>query len=142
MDARDFLSLAGRLAGGSAPAELRTAVGRSYYAVFNVALETLRGLGFAVGRGAAAHGEIQKCLGASGNAAIVAVASKLNDLHKHRNRADYQLDRVDVENAAAVRTIVNQAAQMVRTLDATFSGSQRPQLQAAILNWRRANGYP
>lgn len=142
MNPRDFQSLAARFAVGTAPSELRTAVSRSYYAVFNVGAEILRSLGFPIGKGAAAHGEVQKCLGASGDPAIVAVSSELNDLHASRNRADYQLDRTDIERPATVRAIVTQAGELIRVLDVSFSGPQRPQLHAAILAWRRANGYP
>src|SRR4051794_25133410 len=58
MDPRDFHALAARLTAGTAPApaDCRTAINRSYYAVFNVAAEHLRSMGFPVGKGAAAHG--------------------------------------------------------------------------------------
>jgi hypothetical protein len=99
MDPHDFLSLAAELVAGTAvdAAKCRTAIGRSYYAVFNVAGDHLRGLGFVIGKGAAAHGEVQKCLSNCGEPALAAVASKLNDLHTSRNRADYQLTLGDVE---------------------------------------------
>lgn len=68
MDPRDFHALAVRLATGTAPAaaDCRTAISRAYYAVFNVAAEHLRGMGFPIGKGAAAHGEVQKCLANGG----------------------------------------------------------------------------
>jgi len=92
MDPRDFLNVARKLASGATAAERRTAVGRSYYSVFNVAAEHLRALGFRISRGAAAHGEVQKCLSNSGDTSLADIASDLNDLHSSRNRADYQLD--------------------------------------------------
>ena len=141
MDPRDFHALAARLAGGT-PAELRSAVSRSYYAVFNVAAETLRALNFAIGKGAAAHGEVQKCLSNAGDPTVAAVASDLDALHSRRNRADYQLDRADVENRKNVQGAVSQAGVMIRVLAAAFGGPQRAQLQAAIQKWRRDNGYP
>src|SRR5687768_16776608 len=106
MDPRDFITLAARLAAGSSASECRTAISRSYYAVFNVGAAHLRDLGFAVGKGAAAHGEVQKCLSNSGLADAVVVGSELNDLHSSRNRADYQLERPDVENPANAQTTV------------------------------------
>jgi len=43
MDPHDFQSLAARLvAGGTAAADCRTAVGRAYYSVFNVAADHFR----------------------------------------------------------------------------------------------------
>lgn len=141
MNPREFTNLAARLAAGVTPAESRTAISRAYYAVFNVGAEALRGMGFTTGKGAAAHGEIQKCLGNSGDPAIATVASKLNDLHASRNRADYQLDRTDVEKSVNARAAVMRAEEMIQTLDAAFGGPQRTQLQATIQKWRRDNGY-
>lgn len=142
MDPRDFQALASRLASAGSPAELRSGVSRSYYAVFNVGAETLRTLGVFIGKGAAAHGEVQKCLSNAGDVAISAVASDLDALHSRRNRADYQLDRTDVEHVQTVQAVVAQAGKMIEILDSTFRGPQRAQLQAAIHRWRRDNGYP
>ena len=69
-------------------------------------------------------------------------ALELNDMHRSRNRADYDLNRVDVERRANAIAIVKQASDMIRVLDLSFTGSQRLQLQAAIREWRHNNGYP
>lgn len=142
MDPRDFHTLAQRLAGSPTAAERRTAIGRSYYAVFNVAAEHLRASGFPIGKGAAAHGEIQKCLSNSGDAGVAAVASDLSDLHSQRNRADYQLDKPDVEKPGTAQAAVALAADLIRALDGAFVGPRRLQLQALIQKWLRDNGYP
>src|SRR5262245_34579282 len=117
MDARDFHALAMRLAAGNTPAEHRTAVGRSYYAIFNVAADLLREFGFRIGRGAAAHGEAQKCLYNSGDAEIAHVASELGVLHAVRNRADYQLDKGDVEFPTNATQAADLAGELIASLD-------------------------
>jgi hypothetical protein len=144
MDPRDFHSFAARLVAGASVAavECRTAVGRSYYAVFNVAADHIRLLGFRIGKGAAAHGEVQKCLSNSGESALATVASELNDLHTSRNRADYQLGPGDVENVAIARNIAAMAGRLIQYLDASFGGPNRGSIYAAIQQWRRDNGYP
>lgn len=142
MDPRDFHALALRLAAGPGAAEHRSAISRSYYAAFNVGAATLRGLGFPIGKGAAAHGEVQKCLWNAGDAAVSAAASLLDELHSRRNRADYQLERTDAESAVSAHAAGRLAGEAIETLDRLFSGPQRPQLQATIQRWRRANGYP
>jgi hypothetical protein len=142
MDPRDFHQLAVRLAAAGGPAEARSAISRSYYAVFNVAAQLLRQMGFAVGRGAAAHGEVEKCLSNSGDADVEQVGSRLSVLHARRNRADYQLDKTDVEDAREARVVVGHASDMIRVLDASFSGLRRAPIQANIQKWRRDNGYP
>ena len=142
MDPRDFHTLASRLAAGTTPAEYRTAIGRSYYAAFNVAAELLRNLGFPLGRGAAAHGEVQRCLSNAGDPAVAAVAAGLGQLHSRRNRADYQLDNPDVETSKNAMAAVSQAGAMITSLDQALAGPQRAQLQGTIKQWRRDNGYP
>jgi len=142
MDPREFHTLAVRLAAGRTSAERRTSIGRSYYATFNVAAGILRAMGFHIGRGASAHGEVRYCLGNSGDAPLAIVASELAKLHAWRIRADYELDRADVETAGNADAMAKLAEGLIKSMDASFSGPNRPQIQAAIAAWRRANGYP
>jgi hypothetical protein len=83
MDPRDFHSLAARLVvgGAASAADCRIAIGRAYCSVFNVAADQLRQQGFAIGKGAAAHGEVQHCLSNAGEITLAAVAWDLNKLH-------------------------------------------------------------
>jgi len=134
MDPRDFHSLAARLLAGTsaAAADCRTADGRSYYAVFNVAADHLRRQGFVIGKGAAAHGEVQKCLSNSGEPALATVASELNDLHTSRNRADYHLGPGDVENLRIARNVAAMAGRLIQYRDASFGGPNSGSIYAAI----------
>ena len=144
MNPRDYQALAARLLSGPgspAPADCRAAISRAYYAAFNVAAELLRSMGLPVGRGAAAHGEVRHCLSNAGDADALSAANALADLHTQRNRADYQMDRPDVERPVRAGDLVRQAAAAIQMMDAAFSGPQRGQLEAAIRAWRRANGY-
>jgi hypothetical protein len=144
MDPRDFHSLAVRLCSAptGSPAEFRTAIGRSYYAVFNVAADHLRQQGFSIGKGAAAHGEVQKCLMNSADPAVIAVGTELSFLHTNRNRADYHLAPSDVDKGVNARRIVNNAGRVIADLDAAFRGPKGASIAAAISKWRRDNGYP
>ena len=141
MDPRSFQTLAVQLAGGDA-AHRRTALSRSYYALFNTAAAHLKSMGFRVGRGAAAHGEVQHCLANCGDAEVVAISAELNELHRVRNRADYQIDRADIEHPGFVTQTVAHAGEQIRALDSVMTGPRRLQLQPAIARWRRENGYP
>lgn len=142
MNPREFHALASTLAAGGTPAQSRAAISRAYYAAFNVGAELLRGMGFSLRRGAAAHGEVQRCLANSNDAEVAAVASDLNALHSQRIRADYQMDRADVENRRIAMDLARQAGMMIRALDGAFRGPRRAQIQSSIQNWRKANGYP
>ena len=65
MDPMRFLDLATVLKGGSTTAEnCRTAIGRAYYAAFNVGVEALRAIGIQPSRNPSGHGELRNCLGA------------------------------------------------------------------------------
>jgi len=140
MNPRDFLALAVRLAQGPT-AEIRTSIGRSYYAAFNAGAEILRSLGFRVGRGAAAHGEVMHCFANCGDQAVATVADNLSLLHTLRNRADYQMDKVDVERRETALEAATRAALAIQLLDTAFTGPQRDALRQSIHSWRKANGY-
>jgi uncharacterized protein (UPF0332 family) len=141
MNPREFHGLAEQLAHGSTPAEFRTAIGRAYYAAFNVAADGLRTLGFRPGKGGAAHGEVARCMWNAGNPTITAAADKLNSLHSLRNRADYQMDKRDVEDPRVTQKAVEDARSVIHAI-AAFTGPHRNAIQAAIAQWRRENGYP
>ena len=142
MDPREFQRFAAATVGSGTPAACRTAISRAYYALFNVAGQILQGLGFRISKGAAAHGEVYKCLSNSGDSEVIHVGSELNDLHSYRIRADYHMDRTDIERLAIASDLVEVAGELIRTLDAAFAGPRRAQLQATIARWRRENGYP
>jgi hypothetical protein len=127
---------------GTTAADCRAAVGRAYYAVFNVGAEHLRRGGISISRGGAAHGEVRQCLANAGDHAVAGAAFDLREMHTVRIRADYQLDRTDVETQANVRPWVTRAGEMIAVLDAAFLGPGRQALIDAIRAWRRANGYP
>src|SRR5438552_6773642 len=100
MNPREFQKLAVRLSATAGSAERRTAISRSYYAAFNVAASHLRAMKFPIAKGAAAHGEVRHCLANSGNIDVIQTANSLREMHAHRIRADYELERQDIESAA------------------------------------------
>lgn len=142
MDPREFHRLAEQLAQGRTPAEFRTAIGRAYYSAFNVAADGLRTLGFRLSKGGTAHGEVVHCVWNAGDPTVSAAADKLNSLHSLRNRADYQMDKRDVENSPVTKKAVEDARSVIQAIDAAFTGPQRTAIQSAIAKWRRENGYP
>ena len=99
-------------------------------------------MGFRVAKSAAAHGEVLHCLNNSGDPAVTAAASELGLLHTMRNRADYQLERIDIETRQNAMQLVGIAKDLIRTVDAALTGPGRAHVQATIAKWRRDNGYP
>jgi hypothetical protein len=142
MDPQEFLQLASELVRGSRAAELRTAISRAYYAVYNVSVEILAGMGFRIDRGPGGHGDVQKYLGNSRDPEVEKIGSQLVDLHGRRIRADYRLDNKDIENQKTARALVEQAGRMIRTLDECRSEPRRAQIINAIRDWERKVSRP
>src|SRR4051812_16615698 len=113
MDPREFHGLALELSRRQQPASSRAAVGRSYYAAFNVAAEMLRRWNIPVVRSAAGHGEIIRYLFNSGDAALAEVIVKLDVLRKRRNVADYDLSVSDVENPKTAQSVAATAKHLI-----------------------------
>ena len=101
MDGRQLLALAQKLVdgvaagtpltGGDGAPECRSAISRAYYATFLVAAAFLDRIGFAVQNSPAAHVAVQHALNNSGDAVLRRIGAKLDDLHRDRRRADYDM---------------------------------------------------
>ncbi len=132
MDPRDFQKLAAKLASGKSPSEIRTAISRAYYSVFNVGVELLKGIGSGVSEGPGGHGEVEHRLSNSANINVEKVGSQLSDLRSRRIRADYRLDKKEIENQKNAQALVQQAHKMIQTLDTCFTGPHREEIISAI----------
>jgi uncharacterized protein (UPF0332 family) len=116
MDPLKFLDLASDWATGSREGEWRSSVSRSYYAVFHVARNLLRQVGFQVPRGDQCHSYVYARLNNTADQTIERAASQLHDLRRARNQADYDLD-IPVTEQDAVNA-VNLAMNINGTLAA------------------------
>jgi len=137
MDPREFHQVASRLASGTRPGELRSAISRAYYAAYNVSVQILKEMGFKIPESSAGHGEVQNRLGNSGDGEIEVVASQLTDLHSRRIQADYKMARRDVERQGTAQGIVEQAGRMIHLLNGCRSEPKRTQVVNAIKEWER-----
>ena len=132
MDPRDFQKLAAKLASGKSPSEIRTAISRAYYSVFNVGVELLKGIGLGVSKGPSGHGEVEHRLSNSANIDVQKVGSQLSDLRSRRIWADYRLDKKETENQKNAQALVQLAHKMIQTLDTCFTGPHREEIVSAI----------
>jgi hypothetical protein len=142
MDPRDNLSLAFELSRRGRPVDLRAAVGRAYYAAFNVAAETLRAWNIPVVRNAAGHGEVLRFLGNAGDADLQQATSDLTRLRTKRNTADYDLSARDVEQQKTVQVLVDRAGWVIATLDQCAAPARSAKIIAAIQEYRRKIAPP
>jgi len=141
MDPRDFQKLAAKLAFEKSPSEIRTAISRAYYSVFNVGVELLKGIELGVSKGPGGHGEVEHRLSNSANIDVEKVGSQLSDLRSRRIQADYRLDKKEIENQKNAQALVQQAHKMIQTLDRYFTGPHRKELVCAIQDYMKKIKY-
>ena len=77
MDPSDFQALAEELCHQGGAARLRSAVSRSYYAVYNTGAAALQAMGASLPRAADAHAKLEHCFNNSGDTVLQRVASRL-----------------------------------------------------------------
>jgi hypothetical protein len=135
MDGRDFLHVAQNLMAEPTEAECRTAVGRAYYASFNVAADLLRALGFTIPKSAAAHGDVRNRLAAARHPDIVRAAAMLGDLHSRRIRADYVLTGFELWNEHTSRVYIKSCERIIESLDKCRTDPLRSSVRDAIKEW-------
>lgn len=132
MNPREFQELAERLVLVERPAEIRTAISRAYYSVYNFVVEILKEIGFEVSEGPGGHGEAVQKLSNCGSVRVERVGSQLSDLRSKRIKADYRLDRRDVEMTKTAKAIVMQAGKMIKELDECRTGPDREEIIKGI----------
>jgi len=95
MDPRDFLHLAKKLCSGNTEAERRTAVSRSYYAVYNLMAKFFRDKDIPVPLAAEGHEKVSQYVNNSGIPEAAKLSGAIGNLRGARNDADYELDQID-----------------------------------------------
>ena len=136
MDPRDFNRLADVLSHGTSSSEARSAISRAYYAVYHVAVETLKNVGISISIGPAGHGEVLRYLANSGDAEVCRMASDLSDFRRKRNDADYDLSNSAVEKATVAQSYVHLAERIISALDACQVEPRRSHIMADLAAYR------
>jgi HEPN domain len=114
MDPRRFLDLAVTLKGGPATAEwYRTAIGRAYYAAFNVGVESIKAIGIRPKPGPSGHGDVRNCLGACSDRELRKASARLRSLHGRRIIADYEMSDPGVETRNEADTACMEANEII-----------------------------
>jgi len=135
----EFQYLASRLAEhGAYPSEFRTAISRSYYAVFNLGISLLGEMGFLIIKNQYAHHEVYLHFNNSGDTDLIKVASKFGDLRTRRNHADYDLARDDVEKKETAKMLVYSAGRLIETMDKCCKGPKRGEIIKSIQDWKKS----
>lgn len=128
MDPRDFLELAKKLVTNrnAEAAHYRSAIGRAYYAAFNVTAELIHGLGCSLPKTAEAHTRIVQLLQNSGDQELEGIGGRLGDLRAVRNRADYNMEpHHSVDRAVNARTHVETANDIIKEINHFLNDDSR-----------------
>jgi hypothetical protein len=94
MDPATFLTVADRFQASPSEAERRTAIGRSYYALYNVVLRTLSSQGIPFSNTGNDHRQLVDYLFRCGHRQAARIGGALRDLRVARNESDYNMDHV------------------------------------------------
>ena len=102
MEPKEFLHLADELKNdrNKTEAKLRTSIGRSYYALYNLMKSCLVSLGFKISTGHNGHTEVKNCFSGCGIDSLAQIGSALGSLRSDRNKADYGLCSIFTGNIA------------------------------------------
>ena len=92
----DFQDTADRLARGAVEGDWRSAISRTYYAVFHYFREYFLSHGFDVGRGGQSHFNLYSGLSNCGLTPVAVLGRRVDQLRTDRTKADYNLGtRID-----------------------------------------------
>lgn len=138
MTGRDFLQASEYLLKRKTEATFRSAVSRSYYALFHESRALLEELQIPCSKGPQAHGEVRRLLNNAGDAKMLEVYRLLAQLHKHRIIADYDLLDQSLHDASTCALLVKSAGIGIDYLDdARKSSERRRQIHQSIVAYER-----
>ncbi len=138
MNPRAFQELASVLAtkADATSAELRSAVSRAYYALYNVAVALLKKMGVRHQNTGELHQLVPDALRYGRDESVGVATRVLVEIRKMRWSADYDMDDDAVEDQRTVRKLVAQAKQAIKKLDECQADTTRfIDARVKIRNW-------
>jgi uncharacterized protein (UPF0332 family) len=138
MTGREFLKASDYLLKRREEATLRSAISRSYYALFHESRAFINDLQVPCSQGPQAHGEVRHHLNNCGDQQMQEVSRLLAQLHKHRLTADYDLEDKSFLDANTCALLAKSAAIGIDYLDdARQSPTRCDQICQGILDYER-----
>jgi hypothetical protein len=119
------------------PAAYRSAIRRAYYAALNVASDVLTGIGHSPGKGDSPHKKVVIFLQQTGDGDLVTAGKLIDEMRTTRNRSDYDMRDLDVEELSSAKRAVETARQAIEYLDDLATDAARQKAAAdAIARYR------
>jgi len=137
MEAKEFLSVAQKLAQMRSEASIRSAYSRAYYGIFNTGLKLLNELGFILPNDASSHELLYQRLNNCGIPDIENLASRLKTLRLKRNSADYDMKNRGFQSHAECEFAIASVKLMIAQLESCYHQPLRNQLKDGIQEYER-----
>jgi len=137
MEAKEFLSVAQKLAQMRSEAAIRSAFSRMYYAVFNTGSKLLSRLGFVLSKDAAAHEQLYQRLNNCGIPEIIKIADVVKDWRKKRVRADYDMSNRGFQSHLDCELDIARAQFIIAQLESCYQQPLRNQLKDGIQEYEQ-----
>jgi uncharacterized protein (UPF0332 family) len=135
MDSMDFLNFAKDLLKNDKPINYRTAINRSYYAAYHVAVNLLEKSDVPIPKSGSGHGVVRRYLGNCGIKVIEEAQSKLSNLYSDRIKADYKLTNKAVEKKANAIKAIYSSENIITTFDKYNSKGNRKKMSEGIKDY-------
>ena len=137
MDSIDFLNFAKELLKKDKPINYRTAINRSYYAAYHVAVNLLEKSNVRIPKSGPGHGEVRKYLGNCGIKTLEEAQSKLSNLYSDRIKADYRLANKAVEKKVNALKAILSSENLIKIFDLYNSVEKRKIILEGINSYRQ-----
>jgi uncharacterized protein (UPF0332 family) len=137
MTGDDFYALAVQLSMGSTPAEMRSAISRAYYSAYHNAVEFLESVGIALPNGPECHVKVRQILDQSGDKRLTEATSKLLNLRRNRNDADYDLSKQQFEKKPQVDLSIKIADEITSCIKERFASEERTKICDSLRNYSK-----
>lgn len=138
MDPRSFLQFAKMLATSTrpGPAECRSAISRSYYSAYLVAVSFLKDHARLEPRGGAdKHSAVKLSFMECKDADAKRIGVRLDTLHTQRKDADYEMSKPGPETQAAALAASRLSEELIDELGAMVKSTKRAAVVAEIKAW-------
>ncbi|MGB8226258.1 MAG: hypothetical protein WCE45_05260 [Sedimentisphaerales bacterium] len=141
MNPEEFFKTAEKLKDSDKEPDLRTSVGRSYYAIFLHFREYLKKLGLSKTRNPknSVHSFVKDCLGFSQVSEASRLAVALNDLYGKREKADYHLS-ITI-NPTEASDVLEDAKEAIQTFHSSMTSGKEQILLANAKQYAKSKEW-
>ena len=143
MNPKDFLEVARKLLADKQPSPdcCRAAIGRSYYAAFNVALELVNELGIPLDKGKNSHDAVIEVIIVSEDRDLKAICENLKARKRLRTLADYNMNDKTVETQQKAGQELVLAERLIKQIEDVRKNESKWTVASGKMIWHARNTH-